>query len=74
MSRVMTKPHHNTLDQFDHSYQVSPDILLKFGISNITDKKFWNWTTVSGKTINDPNLEMFVEPGREFNAEVKYTF
>ena len=56
------------------SYQVSPDILLKFGISNITDKKFWNWTTVSGKTINDPNLEMFVEPGREFNAEVKYTF
>ena len=56
------------------SYQVSPDILLKFGISNITDKKYWNWTTVSGKTINDPNLEMFVEPGREFNAEVKYTF
>ena len=50
------------------SYQVSPDILLKFGISNITDKKYWNWTTVSGKTINDPNLEMFVEPGREFNA------
>ena len=52
----------------------SPDILLKFGISNITDKKYWNWTTVSGKTINDPNLEMFVEPSREFNAEVKYTF
>mgnify|MGYP001292350478 FL=1 len=56
------------------SYQVTPDILLKFGISNITDKKYWNWTTVSGKTINDPNLEMFVEPGREFNAEVKYIF
>ena len=56
------------------SYQVTPDILLKFGISNITDKKYWNWTTVSGKTTNDPNLEMFVEPGREFNAEVKYIF
>ena len=56
------------------SYQVRPDILLKFGVSNITDKKYWNWTTVSGKTVTDPNLEMFVEPGREFNAEVKYTF
>ena len=56
------------------SYQVTPDILLKFGVSNITDKKYWNWTTVSGKTTNDPNLEMFVEPGREFNAEVKYIF
>ena len=56
------------------SYQVRPDILLKFGVSNITDKKYWNWTTVSGKTVTDPNLEMFVEPGRELNAEVKYTF
>ena len=56
------------------SYQVRPDILLKFGVSNITDKKYWNWTTVSGKTVTDPNLEMFVEPGRELNADVKYTF
>ncbi len=56
------------------AYRVTDNLATRLGISNITDVKHWDWGSVDGKLANDTNLDLFLETGREFSAEMKYTF
>ena len=55
-------------------YKISENIATRVAASNITNVKYWDWGSVDGKLAGDANLDLFLEPGREFSAEIKYTF
>jgi|TARA_B110000116_G_scaffold116005_1_gene100694 hemoglobin/transferrin/lactoferrin receptor protein len=60
-----------TLDTYV-SMNLSDSLKLRFGIENITNKKFWNWPTVAGKNANDSNLDLLLEPGRSLRLSIRY--
>ena len=55
-------------------YLVTKQISARLGVTNVTDKKYWDWGSVNGKVADDPELDLFLESGRAYSAEVKYRF
>ena len=55
-------------------YKLSENIATRVAASNITNVKYWDWGSVDGKFASDSKLDLFLETGREFTAEIKYTF
>ena len=55
-------------------YRLSENIATRVAASNITNVKHWDWGSVDGKLASDAKLDLFLETGREFSAEIKYTF
>ena len=43
-------------------------------IRNITNEKFYDWASINGKTVDDPELELYSNSGRTFRASIKYIF
>ena len=56
------------------SYEITPNLKLRFAIKNITDESYWNWSSVKGKSANDANLDLFMNPGRNTSVGLKYEF
>ena len=53
---------------------VTRNLSAKVGVENITDKKYWDWISVDGKSADDPAKDLFLSSGREFKAELRYEF
>ena len=56
------------------SYQINQNLKLRFAIRNLSDESYWNWSSVQGKSANDSNLDLFMEPGRNMSMGLKYDF
>lgn len=56
------------------SYEITSNLKLRFAIKNITDESYWNWSSVKGKSANDANLDLFMNPGRNTSVGLKYEF
>jgi hemoglobin/transferrin/lactoferrin receptor protein len=54
------------------SYQLLSNFKVKLAVRNLTDKAHWNWASVRGKSASDPNLDLFMEPGRNISVSFKY--
>jgi len=73
-----TIPAVTTLD-FNSQWRLRKDIRLNFGISNLTNQKYWNWSDVQGLASNPtpPLLSMvdaYTQPGRHFNLSLVAEF
>ena len=55
-------------------YQLTDKLGAKIGVTNLTDVKYSEWSAVNGKLASDPNLDLFLQSGREFSAALRYTF
>lgn len=66
-------PGHVLLDSF-LGYSVNNNLSIRLAIRNITDEKYWNWTSVAGSNASDSNLEYFLNPGRNYSLSIKYIF
>jgi hemoglobin/transferrin/lactoferrin receptor protein len=55
-------------------YKLSENLATRIAAYNITNVKYWDSVSVVGKEARDPKLDLFLETGREFSAEVTYTF
>jgi hemoglobin/transferrin/lactoferrin receptor protein len=55
-------------------YKFNDKLSTKIAIRNITDVKYWEWGSVNGKTADDSNLDLLLETGRQFSAELKLVF
>ena len=55
-------------------YQLTEKLGAKIGVTNLTDVKYSEWSAVNGKLASDPNLDLFLQPGREFSAALRYNF
>ena len=62
-----------TIDVYG-SYELTSNLKLRFAIRNLTDESYWNWASVQGKSATDPNLDIFMEPGRNMSMGLKYDF
>ena len=64
---------YTTLDIYA-DYMITRNLSAKVGVENITDRKYWDWISVDGKSADDPAIDLFLASGREFKAELQYEF
>ena len=55
-------------------YEITSNLTFRLAAKNLTDKKYWRWSSVRGKLSNDSSLDLFLEPGRNLSASLKYEF
>lgn len=53
------------------SYKISNNQQLRFGIFNLTDKKYWNWQQVRNFDSNEPIIDALSQPSR--NVSLSYS-
>ena len=44
-------------------YEINENLSLRLGIRNMTDEKYWDWTSVAGTSETAPELDYFLNPG-----------
>ena len=54
------------------NYQFLSNFKTRLAVRNLTDKAHWKWASVRGKSTNDPNLDLFMEPGRNISLSLRY--
>ncbi len=72
-SNLVETPGRATFDLFFNA-NISDNIALNMAIRNITNEKFYDWVSINGKTVDDPELELYSNSGRTFSASIKYIF
>jgi len=72
-SNLVETPGRATFDLFFNA-NISDNIALNMAIRNITNEKFYDWASINGKTVDDPELELYSNSGRTFSASIKYIF
>jgi hemoglobin/transferrin/lactoferrin receptor protein len=60
-------------------WRVRKDLRLNFGVSNLTDQKYWNWSDVQGVAANPtapllPVVDAYTQPGRHVNLSLVADF
>jgi hemoglobin/transferrin/lactoferrin receptor protein len=64
-------PGYVTVDLLAHA-NFFDSLRLNFGVFNLLDRKYWEWSDVRGRPANDPLIERFSRPG--INARVSATY
>ena len=72
-NNLVETPGRATFDLFFNA-NLSDNIDFNFAVRNITNEKYYDWASVNGKTVNDPELELYSNSGRTFSASIKYIF
>lgn len=49
-------------------------IVLRAGVSNITDKQYWQWLDVRGVPEDYALLPLYARPGRNMKLDIKWSF
>ncbi len=55
-------------------YAFTPDVKLHLGVFNLTDKKYWNWSSVNGRPANDPVIDRYSQAGLNASASLRVSF
>ncbi|WP_053077369.1 TonB-dependent hemoglobin/transferrin/lactoferrin family receptor [Chromobacterium sp. LK11] len=55
-------------------WKPAKNTVLRAGVFNVFDQKYWKAADVRGKTSSDRTLDLFTQPGRNISASVEYTF
>jgi hemoglobin/transferrin/lactoferrin receptor protein len=64
-------PGYVTLDLLA-GWQITGASHLRLGLFNLTDREYWSWSTVRGRSAADPGLDRYTQPG--FNAGISLTW
>ncbi len=55
-------------------YKPVEDLTLRAGLFNLTDKKYWVWEDVRGRTSDYAGLDRYTQPGRNVSVSAKWVF
>ena len=60
-------------------WRIRKDLRLNFGVTNLTDQKYWNWSDVQGVASNPaapllPVVDAYTQPGRHVNLSLVADF
>ena len=69
----VTLPDREIFDLYS-TYEVNDNLQLNLALKNLSDQKYWNWSTVNGFAADQANLDLWLEPGRNISASVKISF
>lgn len=65
-------PGYGVVDAYLH-YEPLPQLTLYAGLSNIGDKRYWEWNSVRGLALS-PNIDRYSAPGRAASTGFKLSF
>ncbi|MFY7907771.1 MAG: TonB-dependent hemoglobin/transferrin/lactoferrin family receptor, partial [Burkholderiaceae bacterium] len=66
-------PAYTTLD-VKASWQLSKTTRLTAAVHNLTNRKYWEWTTVRGIAANSAVLDSYTAPGRSVSVGLVTAF
>ena len=66
-------PGHVLLESY-LGYAANDNLSFRLAVRNMTDEKYWNWTSVAGSNASDSGLDYFLNPGRNYSLSFKFTF
>lgn len=66
-------PGYATLDLTAY-WKPAKQTVLRAGVFNVFDRKFWKAADVRGMAANDATLDRYTQPGRNVGASVEYQF
>lgn len=69
----LTLPDREIFDLYT-SYKFNDHLELNIAFKNLSDQKFWDWTTVNGFAADQANLDLWLEPGRNTSVSLKVIF
>jgi len=69
----LTLPDREIFDLYT-SYKFNEHLELNVAFKNLSDQKFWDWTTVNGFAADQANLDLWLEPGRNTSVSLKVIF
>ncbi len=51
---------------------LSPRVEINLGLFNLTNQRYWPWSSVAGLEASAPEVDLYTAPGRSFGASVQY--
>ena len=69
----LTLPDREIFDLYT-SYKFNDHLELNIAFKNLSDQKFWDWTTVNGFAADQANLDLWLEPGRNTSVSLRVIF
>ncbi len=66
-------PAATTLD-ISSQYRIRKDLRVNFAIRNLTDKKYWLWSSAKNLASNLPTLDAYTQPGRSVHLSLVADF
>jgi len=67
---LFAAPGYTTFDLLGH-VRLTDSMLANLGVFNLTDKKYWEWADVRGRSLSDPGIDRFTQAGRTVAANLK---
>ena len=55
-------------------YSITPALRLNAGVFNLTNQKYWSWSTVQGQSESDASIDRFTSPGINGSVALRYSF
>jgi hemoglobin/transferrin/lactoferrin receptor protein len=55
-------------------WRLNPHLSMSAGITNLTDKKYWQWPDVNTRSANDIAIDAYTQPPRSVSIAVKAEF
>ncbi|ATY34666.1 TonB-dependent receptor domain-containing protein [Sphingomonas psychrotolerans] len=55
-------------------WRVLPDITLRAGVFNLTDRKYWQWADIRGLATSSPIKDAYTQPGRNGSVSLSVRF
>ena len=55
-------------------WRMSPRLRLNVGLFNLTDEAYIVWADVRGRTVDDPLVPYYTQPGFNASATLHYDF
>ena len=71
--KALELPRHVLLESY-LGYAANDNLSFRLAVRNMTDEKYWNWTSVAGSNASDSGLDYFLNPGRNYSLSFKFTF
>ncbi|MEQ1438938.1 TonB-dependent receptor, partial [Fontimonas sp. SYSU GA230001] len=55
-------------------YRPLPRLVLRAGVFNALDRRYWEWGDVYGRSPDDPTLPLLARAGRYLSASLRFTY
>ena len=64
---------HFIMDLF-YSENLTNRVVFRAAMKNLSDKEYWNWSSVGGVAPDDPILPVLARPGRNFSVSFEFSW
>jgi hemoglobin/transferrin/lactoferrin receptor protein len=70
---TFSAPSYEVIDLLGH-VNIGARATLNFGITNLADETYWEWSDVRGRSATDPVIDRYSRPGRAASASINFRF